>query len=511
MPQPQPHPGALSLVVFVIALTGGCAGDSGGRAFDTGMSSTGTVDVEALTAVVEGEMAELGVTAMSMAILQGGVPVWSGGFGTLAPGDPTPVDADTLFRVASVTKPMTALALLQNVDAGCLQLDDAVNEHIPFEIGVQPDHSENFLVGHTLTHTGGLLDHEIQSGQEGDGFIEPFLEEFQFAGGFLAPPGRMYNYSNTNLVVAGRLVEVCSGQSFRAYMEQEVWSPLGMDRTAFDQATVLEDGNHAAGITTLLEESSGEDLIVGPESYAAANLWPAMGAWSSADDLAQLAVFLLDGNEQVLSSSLTDAMRSSQVERLEGFPDAGHGYGLNIKTGVEIGGSRYPVRMLSHTGFLFGYSSFLYVVPELDIAVIALLNRDSVYPEQSIDAALDLASQVDPGPLSVLEPDPSTFGDFVGTYTHEYVMGDFIFSLDGETLQVSVPSLDDSGVDYETDLVAVRPDNFEMRIDGRTQLLSFIRDETGAVEFVRNRYYVGALSERGNARQVAPVPPGFLR
>ena len=78
-------------------------------------------------------------------------------------------------------------------------------------------------------------------------------------------------------------------------------------------------------------------------------------------------------------------------------------------------------------------------------------------------------------------------------------------------MQVSVPSLDDSGVDYETDLVAVRPDNFEMRIDGRTQLLSFIRDETGAVEFVRNRYYVGALSERGNARQVAPVPPGFLR
>jgi len=90
-------------------------------------------------------------------------------------------------------------------------------------------------------------------------------------------------------------------------------------------------------------------------------------------------------------------------------------------------------------------------------------------------------------------------------------MGDFIFSLDGETLQVSVPSLDASGAPYGTDLVALRPDNFEMTVNGRPQLLSFIRDESGAVEFVRNRYYVGVRVEQTGTRVVAPIPPGFVR
>jgi len=456
-------------------------------------------------------MAELGVTAMSVSIVRGGAPVWSGGFGTLEPGGAVPVDADTLFRVASVTKPMTALAMLQNVDAGCLSLVDRVNDHIPFEIGVQSEYSASFLVEHTLTQAGGLVDFETQSGEEGDGYIEPFLEEFQSAAGFLAPPGRMYNYSNTNLVVAGRLVEVCADQPFRAYMDDEVLSPLGMERTVFDQASVLADGNHAAGITTLLEGSGGEEQLVGPESYAAAHLWPAMGAWSSANDLTQLALFLLHGDDRVLSAPLTDAMRSSQIERLEGYPGASHGYGVRIKDGVGLGGVEYPVRMLSHTGFLFGYSTYLYVVPELDIAAVMLLNRDFSYPERSLELALDLASYVQPEPLTVDEPDPATFGEFEGIYTHEFVMGDFMFSLDGETLMVSVPSLDESGVSYDAELVAVRPDNFEMIIDGQTQLLSFIRDENGAVEFVRNRYYVGVRSEQGNARTIAPVPPGFLK
>ena len=283
-------------VALIASCLVGCAGGDAGPPVDTGAPATGSVDVDALSAVVEAEMAELGVTAMSMAIVQGGVPVWSGGFGTLEPDGTTSVDADTLFRVASVTKPMTALAVLQNVDAGCLDLSDPVNVHMPFEIDVQPEHSDALLVEHTLTHAGGLIDYELQTGQEGDGHIEPFLEEFQAAGGFLAPPGRMYNYSNTNLVVAGRLVELCADRPFRAYMEEEIWSPLGMDRTVFDQASVVEDGNHAAGITSLLEGADGAEQVVGPDAYSAAHLWPAMGAWSSADDLAQLAVFLLEGD-----------------------------------------------------------------------------------------------------------------------------------------------------------------------------------------------------------------------
>ncbi len=480
-------------------------------ALDTGVSSDIPLDEDALLAAVEADMAALGATAMSLAIVEDGRVVWSEGFGTTRRGGSDPVTADTRFRVASTTKPMTSIALLQAVADGCLDLDDPVADHLPFAIDVQPEHSADLAVGHTLANTGGLLDYELQTGQEGDGYLEPFLEEFQREGGFLAPPGRMYNYSNTNFVVAGRLVEVCTDQPIRGYLEDAVWGPLGMDRTAFDQATVLSDDDYAEGLTELLEESGGDLMDVGPSTYSAAHLWPAMGAWSSANDLAALGTFLLRGDDAVLGSALLDDMKRTQVDREEGDDDAGYGYGLKTRTGVDLGGARYPVRMVSHTGFLFGYSAHLYVFPELDLAVAALVNVDFAFPGESLDVALRLGDRVEAQAIPDPEIDPSTFEDFVGVYTHPYVLGDFVFSVEDGTLQVEVPSLDAEGIGYASALVAVAPDNFDMQLDDGTQRLSFLRGPDGSVEFVRNRYYVGERTAGLAAvTTVAPVPAGWL-
>ena len=475
-------------LALVLAL--GCSSDDGPGSLDSADPEV-FLDEAALRDAVEADLEAMGATALSLVVVDAGGVVWSGGFGTTRRGGSQAVNADTRFRVASVTKPMTSIALLQAVEEGCLNLDDAVADHIPFRIGVQPQHSADFAVGHTLTNTGGLIDYELQTGQEGDGYLEPFLEEFQRSQGFLSPPGRMYNYSNTNFVVAGRLVEVCADQPIRPTLEDAVWGPLNMTRTAFDQATVLSDDNYAEGLTVLLEESNGALLDVGPTTYSAAALWPAMGAWSTAHDLAALGAFLLDGNPEVLSPAHLEAMTSTQVDREEGVDNAGYGYGLNVRTGINLAGAHYATTMVSHTGYLFGYSAHLYVFPDLDLAVAALVNADFAFPERTLDAALRLADRLEPLPIPEPDIDTARFGEFEGVFNHPYVLGDFVFTLEGETLTVEVPALDAEGVSYGRDLVPVAPDNFEMQVSGGVQRLSFLRDASGAVEFVRNRYYVG--------------------
>ncbi len=467
-------------------------------------------ELAALVATAEEEMEALGISAMSLAVIRGGEVAWSQGFGTRTPEGSEGVDSATRFRVASVTKPMTAIATLQQVDQGCLELGERVNSYFSFDLESQPGLTDELLVEQTLNHTGGLVDYEVQTGHDTDGLIEVLLRAFENWGLFLSPPGRMFNYSNMNFVVAGRLVEVCSGMDYRPYMEESVWSPLGMTRTTLDTGEIVEDANYASGVTMIWAGQEGESVVVDAESYASSALWPTMGAWSSADDLANLGVFLMSGDSAVLSEERHGEMVSKQVDREEGYPDKGYGYGLTIKNGIDIGGAHYPVTMLYHTGTLFGYTSHLYVVPELGVGVVALLNREFMTPSETLTAALNLSAWVD-AVESPQEPvDTTRFSEFVGTYTNDLVMGDFVFSLEGDTLRVDVPSLEADGISYQEELTAVRPDNFVMTVDGGSQDLTFIRDDSGAVEYVRNRYYVGLRVDRLVSAPVrAPIPAGW--
>lgn len=469
---------------------------------------------ETLTAAVELDIEATGATAAAVSVIRNGEQVWSGGFGSHTK-DGTPVTADTMFRVASLTKPMTAIAALQQVDEGCLAFSSAVDSHIlDFEMQQQPGWAADLTVADTLRMTGGLADYQLQSGEDGDGEIDNFLEVFLQYGYFLSPPGRMYNYSNMNYVVAGRLVELCVDDFFRPYVEENVWNPLGMHNSEFSTEAVVNRGNYALGVTTHWPEQMGEEIVVDAESFAASHLWPAMGAWSSVNDLTNLALFLLHGNNDVLSSSLHQEMISPQADTLEGYADKSYGYGLVVKTGIDLDGAHYPVTMLSHVGSIYGSSAHIYVVPELDIGVVAIFNRDNVTPINSVLAALEISSHVSSVP-SEEQPLPE-LDDYQGTYFNEFNIGDIVVTATKGTLTVDIPALNDAGVGYIPQLEAVRPDNFLLHHpDGGFDNLSFIRDESGAVEYLRQRNYVGLRTEETAAtaqqRQSQAAPQDVWR
>jgi CubicO group peptidase (beta-lactamase class C family) len=457
--------------------------DTGGADFETVLRDAIAQDIEAT-----------GATAFAMAVIKDGELLWSEGFGSHT-NSGVAVTADTLFRVASLTKPMTAISVLQQVDAGCLDLASPVDAYIEdFVMLQQPTMASDLTVAATLNMTGGLVDYQVQTGDDGDGKIEEFLPVYLEYGFFLSPPGRMYNYSNSNFIGAGRLVEICSGSYFRTYMEEEVWGPLGMTTSTFSTSDVVADGDYAIGVTTNWPERVGEEVSLDAESYSASQLWPAMGAWSSVNDLAKLGLFLMHGDSDILSTELQDQMTRIQADSEEGYAAKGYGYGLQVKTGVEMGGTHYPVTMVSHIGSIYGSSAHMYLVPELDIGVVALINRDLAIPATSVPVALDLASLSQGEEVKTDIPDE--FSDYVGRYYNEFNIGAFILTSDDAGLWVEIPTLDQEGIGYESKLEPVRPDNFLIHYpDGSHDKLSFLRDDLGSVEYVRHRNYVGLRVE----------------
>jgi len=435
-----------------------------------------------------------GATAFAMAVIKKDAVVWSDGFGTHTKNG-TEVTADTLFRVASLTKPMTALAMLQQVEDGCLDLNAPVDQYMPdFVINKQSELSSTLSVADTLRMTGGLFDYQVQTGDDGDGKIEEFLPYYLNGGFFLSPPGRMYNYSNTNYIVAGRLVELCTDSYFRANMETAVWGPLGMDSTTFSTSDVVADGTYAMGVTTHWPDNPGQDVVVDAESFAASQLWPAMGAWSSVNDLAKLGLFLMNGNSDVLSTELFETMTSMQVDAEEGYSSKGYGFGVQIKTGVKMGDAHYPVTMLSHLGSVYGSSAHMYLIPELNVGVVALINRDNASPMNSVPLALDLASLSTP--QEVTYDLPTDFSEYQGTFYNEFHIGSFNLTADESGLSVEIPTLDQAGIGYTPRLEPIRPDNFLLYYpDGTYDLLSFLRDNDEEVEYIRHRNYVGKRVE----------------
>ena len=445
---------------------------------------------EELLDAIHADINQTNASAFALAVIRDGQLVWSQGFGADTK-DNSSVNGDTLFRVASLTKPMTATVALQQVDADCFSLQDNIDQLITnFEMEQQPALSQALTVKDVLQMTGGLMDVQEQSGEDGDGMIESFLPVYQELGYFLSPPGRMYNYSNPNFVLAGRMVELCTQQYFREALEEKLWSPLGMTNTKLSNDSVVSNDAYALGVTTHWPNQVGEEVTVDAESYSASHLWPAMGAWSSVNDMAEFALFLLNGNPSILSTEKHLEMTSVQVDTEEGYPSKGYGYGLVVKDGIDMGGKHYSVEMLSHTGSIYGYSSHMYLLPEFGSGVIVLINRDSASPANSVPIALGLETLITGTEIQIELP--TNFTDYIGTFNNDFTIGEMFITAEEDGLNIEIPTLDEFNVGYDSIIEPIRSDNFLLHYpDGTYENLSFIRDINGNVEYLRHRNYVG--------------------
>lgn len=192
------------------------------------------------------DLHDLRVPGLSAAIVKRGEVVCRAVAGSADTDRDEPVTPRTIFTWASVSKTVTATALMQLFDRGLFALNDAVDEFLPFAVRVPACPRRPVTFRHLLTHTSGIRDSHIYESSyvEGDSPIPlgEFLEEYLTAGGryyhakqnFRSRcPGTVSEYSNIGAGLVGHLVEVLSGEPFDAYVADHVFTPLGMTDSSF--------------------------------------------------------------------------------------------------------------------------------------------------------------------------------------------------------------------------------------------------------------------------------------
>ncbi len=446
-----------------------------------------------IAAAMEKERAELGAPGVALAVLEGGEVTYAAGFGSKHPDVDDPVLASTLFRIGSVTKVLTATAVLQLVESGDVDLMDPITAYLP-TLAFEKDSTwaPSIEVGHLLTHQSAIVDFlEVDNSPASDAdlasvMLGPFAKEAYL----MAPAGRMYNYSNPGYMYAGLVAEAVGGEFYRTIMHDRVFAPLGMDRTFFLPSEVLADGDYAFGKT--VHWKTGEPLVAGPETYDNAWARPAGYAWSSVLDLAEFVRFLRNGDNAVLHDTVREEMMKPQVNTEEFLDRMGYGYGLIVQQGVFLG-SFYDILIVQHGGAIPGFAADMYWVPACDLGFVTLANTDGAYfIDTLVTAITTLCTLPNPSTPPDLTVDPSTFGTLVGTYEDPYNVGTVVVTKDGNDLKVEMPLLDTMQIPYEPVLEPTLPNNFLLGVQGTTLPVTFLRDAQGDGEYFRTRAFVAA-------------------
>ena len=313
--------------------------------------------VARVEAFVEEQVARHGLPGLALGLVHGDEVVSLRGYGA-ADGSGRPVTPQTPFILASVSKPITALAVMQLVEAGRLELDAPVQRYLPWFRVADPTASAQITPRHLLLHTSGLPATACQSDAP---TIEEFVRELQTVRSGAAI-GARYEYCSGNYNVLGLIVEAVANQPFGAYVEQHVFAPLGMRHSHAAEAPAREDGL-ARGHRWLFGRTVPYD------AYQPSGL-PSGYLIASAEDMARFLAAQLNGGQldgvSALSPAGIAAMHAPSVAT-----GAGGSYGF----GWEVG-ERGGVPAVSHRGDNVGFHTWALLQPETGWGAILLVNAN---------------------------------------------------------------------------------------------------------------------------------------
>ncbi len=323
-----------------------------------------------------------GIPGLAIAVVHDGRTVYARGFGIRATGRPERVDADTVFLLASLSKPVGATVVATQVDGGRVAWDSPVRDFLPtFDMG-DPWVSDHVTIGDLYAHRSGLPDHAGDD-LEDIGFDRSAVLE-RLA---LLPKGAFredYAYTNFGLTAAAEAVAVAAGMDWATLSESTLYAPLGMTSTSSRHADYMARDNRASSHVAV-----GDGYAVADTRQPDAQS-PAGGVSSSAQDMARWMAMVLgrgmaEGSRVISEEALLPAL-SAQIIRgapmdISARPGA-YGFGFNVDT-------RLTGRvMLSHSGaFALGASTSVAMVPDLDLGIVVLTNAPPIGAAEAITAS----------------------------------------------------------------------------------------------------------------------------
>jgi CubicO group peptidase (beta-lactamase class C family) len=494
-------------------------GESTTTGGDTGLSEDEIMRIHDAVAASLGQGL---ATGYSVAIWRDGEVIYAEGFGTKDAAQ-NPVTPDTVFQIGSDTKKLAAIAVLQQVDAGTVSLDDSVGELLgDLELVPSPGHMGALTVREMLSHRSGLFDYTPWSDLPDDAMLAATVEgTFALNEYAMMPPGIAFNYSNPNFALAGRVAEVLTTRPWADVVIEDIAMPLGMTQTWARRADMLANRDDVAsgvgpifpgGIDTFdLWElftlaPQGVDWVTPDAQDDHAFTRPAGLVWSTASDMARLGGFVIDGDPAVLSAASHDVFRTPVAPMYPGLDPAtlGYGYGLITQRGFfGEDDAFYDVTLLTHGGNTLTMTSATGMLPEQRVSVSVLANGYGEDASPVLFAALEVAAELpapsEPTPL--LQPPRADLSVYAGTFS-ERALGEMTLAFDGADLLVDIPALTMAGYDVAPALVPAARDVFLLDLEGSLIDISFYDGEL-PFEFGVNRSFVFG---RTDAPVAKPLP-----
>jgi CubicO group peptidase (beta-lactamase class C family) len=432
--------------------------------------------VAKLDGIADELMKKSGIPGMAVAVVHGGKTVYAKGFGVKDVRNGEKIDADTVFQLASVSKPLSATVVAHQVGTNAIGWDTPIVSKLPWFALSDPAVTPMVNVGDMFSHRSGLPDHA------GD-----LLEDLGYDRRYvldrlrqlpLDPFRISYAYTNFGLTAGAEAVAVSAGKSWEDLADEVLFRPLGMASTSFRFADYAARPDRAVGHIHV--DGRYEPRYVRDADPEA----PAGGASSSVNDMTRwLTMVLANGSHEgkqivdpkALLPAVTPQMvssRATEAAMRSGF----YGYGFNV-------GATSAARMeLSHSGgFVLGAGTNFVILPSADVAVVALTNATASGVPESLTAEFadlvqfgevredwyklygDIFTEMEQPTGSLVgqkpraSPAPSApLASYVGTYNNDYWGAARITEKDGKlrlaigtTLDVPLDHWDGNVFTYE--------------------------------------------------------------
>lgn len=314
-----------------------------------------SISADQLDSLIRKSVADKHIVGVSVGVMQNGKVILAKGYGVRDLSTKAAVTPQTMFAIGSVTKQFTCTAMLMLAEQKKLALTDKVSKYFP-KLTRAGDITLKDLGGHLSGYRDyyplDFVDREMQKPATADDIITEYATrplDFE--------PRSRYSYSNTGFLILGRAIEKASGETYGAFVQKHIFSPLKLGRTAYEPAI---SGDMASGYTSF---ALSDPIPAEPEAKGWAG---AAGAiWSTPSDLLTWDLSVL--NHTLINSESYGVLATAQ--RLTDGRSSGYGCGQGVN-------DRGAAVVLSHGGAVAGFVAQNTIIPATRSAVVMLSNTD---------------------------------------------------------------------------------------------------------------------------------------
>jgi CubicO group peptidase (beta-lactamase class C family) len=323
-------------------------------------SELDSATVATIEAAIEDMMQEFQVPGCAISVVQDGQMAYAKGFGVSDIGTDQPVTTQSVFHLASVSKTATVTGIMQLAAEGKIDLDAPVTDYLPYFM-LEDALAQNITIRQLLSHTAGVPDvvdwmADFQSPELDDEALERQVRGLSTRS-LLFDPGEGWDYSSAGFNVLGDVIAKVSGQSYEDYVQEHIFTPLGMTQTSSSVQAVDSE----LLVSPHVIDETGQVAVNPIYPYSRAH-GPSNNLYSNVEDMARYALAHLNRGEldgvRILPESAYDQMWTPVAETW--FPEEiQHNYGLGWTMGTHN-----QRRVVGHGGLDFGYNAYLGLMPD---------------------------------------------------------------------------------------------------------------------------------------------------